>query len=79
MDTFIGVTAFTTAALPDWDYIISILMVIIGFVIMKKCRKSLFLNIGRLIFALGWGMIVWMIMWQITPVIMAEIIYGVRV
>jgi len=75
---FIGVTTVAAAGF-DWDYILCAVMIVAGFVMMKKCTGKLLLTRGRLLFALGWGIVVWMIMWQITPGIMAQIIYGVRI
>ena len=79
MNAVTGVTTFVTGAVFDPDYIISFAMIAIGFVMMKKSKKKLFLNTGRVLFAVGFGLITWLVMWQITPRIMAEIVYGVRV
>ncbi len=75
---FVGITAFISSGL-DRDYIICAVMIVAGFVMIKKCTGKLFLTRGRLLFALGWGVLAWMILWQITPGIMAQVIYGVRI
>ena len=69
---------FISAGL-DRNYIFCALMIVAGFILMKKCTGKLFLARGRLLFALGWSILAWMILWQVTPGIMAQIIYGVRI
>ena len=79
LNTMIGMTAVNVAGFFDLDYIISFLMIVIGFTMMKKCSSKALITAGRLLFAVGTGMTVWMVLWQLMPWFMAELIYGMRI
>ena len=74
---FIAVTSLPAGKI-DIDFIVCAVMIISGFFISKsKNKKAAFA--GRAIFGIGTAVLVWLVLWQTVPYIMAEIIYGFRV
>lgn len=79
MNSFTGITIETAASFFDADFIVCVLMIIGGYVAIKKRNIPWQIMLGRIVFALGWSILAWMILWHITPGFMAGMIYGLRI
>ena len=75
---FIGMTAISSAGI-DAEYFLCLDMIIVGYIVMKKCTAKWLSFMGRFVFAVGYGLFLWMILWQIAPGIMAQVVYGLRI
>ena len=75
---FMGVTTLITSGV-DGEYFLCLAMIIIGYIMMKKCSVKRVSLWGRFVFAVGYGLFLWMILWQIAPGVIAQVVYGLRI
>ena len=80
MNNFSDIITFNTvASFFDVDLIMCILMIIGGYIAIKKRSIPWQIMRGRIALALGRSILAWMILWHITPGFMTGMIYGLRI